>query len=97
VLNAFAEVEAALLIREMQLERRERVLEYLREARVAQEVAQKRYLRGLVDYLIVLDAQQNRFQAEDSLALVDLAIMSNRVSLHRALGGGWGEPGPGDR
>ncbi|MCP4689993.1 MAG: efflux transporter outer membrane subunit [Desulfobacterales bacterium] len=97
VLNAFAEVEAALLIREMQLERRERVLEYLREARVAQEVAQKRYQRGLVDYLIVLDAQQNRFQAEDSLALVDLAIMSNRVSLHRALGGGWGDPGPGDR
>ncbi len=87
VLNAFAEVEAALLTRKMQLERRELVLEYLREARVAQTVAQKRYLRGLVDYLIVLDAQQNRFQAEDNLVLVDLAIMVNRVSLHRALSG----------
>ncbi len=32
-------------------------------------------------------------QAEDSLVLVDLAIMSNRVSLHRALGGGWEERG----
>jgi multidrug efflux system outer membrane protein len=42
----------------------------------------------------VLDAQQTRFQAEDSLVLVDLAIYSNRVSLHRALGGGWATPEP---
>ncbi len=89
VLNAFAEVESALLTREKQLERRELVLEFLREARGAQSVAQKRYQRGLVDYLTVLDAQQNRFQAEDNLVLVDLAIMANRVTLHRSLSGGW--------
>jgi len=44
-----------------------------------------------VDYLTVLDAQQTQFQAEENLVLVDLAIMSNRVTLHRALGGGWAE------
>jgi multidrug efflux system outer membrane protein len=47
----------------------------------------------LVGYLNVLEAQQARYSAEESLVLVDLAIMSNRVALYRALGGGWaGEP-----
>ncbi len=89
VLNAFSEVERALLTRKEQLERRERELNFLDEARATQEVAETRYGRGLVDYLSVLDAQQTRFQAEDRVVQVDFAILSNRVTLHRALGGGW--------
>jgi multidrug efflux system outer membrane protein len=84
-------VEGALLTRKEQQERRHRVLSFLREARATQEVAESRYERGLVDYLSVLDAQQTRFQAEQSLILVDLTILGNRVTLHRALGGGWAE------
>jgi multidrug efflux system outer membrane protein len=91
VLTAFSEVEKALLTRKEQLERRDRVLVFLAEARAVQEVAETRYERGLVDYLTVLDSQRTRFQAEDSLVLVDLAILTNRVSLHRALGTGWTE------
>lgn len=94
VLNAFYEVENALLIRKQQLDRREKVVNYLKEARGTQEAAEGRYLRGLADYLSVLDAQQSRFQAEEDLILVDLAILTNRISLHRALGGGWAEPAP---
>jgi multidrug efflux system outer membrane protein len=94
LLTAFQEVENALLTRKMQLERRKRELKFLEEARATQRVAQNRYIYGLTDYLDVLDAQQTRFQAEDSLVLVDLAIYSNRVSLHRALGGGWAAPEP---
>ena len=94
VLDAFGEVERALLIRKQQLERRERELKFLEEARATQRVAEERYIRGLVIYLDVLNAQITRFQAEDNLALVDLAIMRNRVALHRALGGGWAEPEP---
>jgi multidrug efflux system outer membrane protein len=89
VLGAFAEVEDALLTRREQLERRKRVLEFLEEARVTQEVAESRYRRGLVDYLNVLEAVQTRYQAEEDVVLVDLAIATNRVALHRALGGGW--------
>ena len=92
VLNAFAEVEGALLIRKKQLERRQRELRFLEEARATQRVAQNRYLRGLVIYLDVLDAQQTRFIAEDNLVLVDLNILTNRVNLHRALGGSWAVP-----
>ncbi len=94
VLTALKEVENALLTRKEQLERRKEVLSFLVEARATQRVAETRYLRGLVDYLTVLNAQQTRYKAEDDLVLVDLAIFSNRVSLHRALGGGWAKLPP---
>jgi multidrug efflux system outer membrane protein len=92
VLDAFGEVERALLTRELQLERREREITFLTEARATQRVAQNRYVKGLVNYLDVLNAQITRFQAEDSLVLVDLTILRNRVALYRALGGSWAEP-----
>lgn len=91
VLTAFAEVENALLTRKRQLEKRNRTLNFLEEARETQRLAEARYNRGLSDYLTVLNAQQIRFVAENSLVLVDLTILTNRVALHRALGGGWGE------
>ena len=91
VLTAFSEVERAFLTRKEQIERRERTLSFLVEARATQRVAESRYRRGLVDYLTVLEAQQTRFKAEENLVLVDLAILTNRVALHRALGGGWAE------
>ena len=69
-------------------------LNFLSEARITQQVAEKRYERGLVDYLTVLDAQQTRFQAEENIVLVDLAILTNRVALYRALGGSWAKPAP---
>ena len=94
VLTAFAEVEGAFLTREEQLKRRDYVLNFLEEARAAQRVAETRYARGLVDYLSVLDAQRTRFQAESDLVDVDFAILNNRVTMHRALGGGWAYPGP---
>ena len=94
VLGAFAEVEKALLTRKEQIERREEIVRFLKEARATQRVAEARYVRGLVDYLAVLNAQQTRFKAEDDLVLVDFAILSNRVTLHRALGGGWGNLPP---
>ena len=89
VLEAFSEVESALLARREQLERREKVLVFLEEARATQEVAEARYNRGLVDYLNVLEAVQTRYQAEEDVVLVNLSLLTNRVALHRALGGGW--------
>ncbi|RKY03447.1 MAG: transporter [Spirochaetes bacterium] len=89
VLTAFYEVESALLIREKELEKRKKILNLLREAKATEKVAKERYMRGLVNYLTVLESQRSTFQAEEELILVDLAIYTNRVSLHRALGGGW--------
>jgi multidrug efflux system outer membrane protein len=92
VLTAFAEVESAFLTREEQLKRRDHIVNFVQDARATQRIAESRYERGLVDYLTVLDAQQTRFEAERDLLEVDLEILSNRVTLHRALGGGWAEP-----
>lgn len=89
VLTAFSEVEDTLLTRKEQLARRELVKVALEEAVATQEAAQRRYIRGLSDYLQVLEAQFTRYSLEDQLVLTEFAILSNRVSLHRALGGGW--------
>lgn len=98
VLTAFAEVEDALLTRREQLDRRDRVVTFLDEARHTQTVAEKRYVRGLTPYLDVLDAQRVRFLAERDLVEADLALYINRINLYLALGGDWGNPGevPGE-
>jgi multidrug efflux system outer membrane protein len=93
VLTAFAEVEGAFLTREEQLKRREYVVTFLHEAREAQRIAESRYEKGLTDFLTVLDTQRTRFEAERDLLEVDFTLLNNRVNLHRALGGGWGDPG----
>ncbi len=93
VLQAFAEVEDALLTRREQLERRSRVAILLAEARATQDVAEKRYVRGLTPYLDVLDAQRARFGAEQDMIQADLALYVNRVNLYLALGGDWADPG----
>lgn len=89
VLKAFLDVENALVEREEEMRRRKSILAFLQEAKAAEAVAQRRYRKGLIDYLNLLDAQRTRFEAEDALALVDLAILTNRVTLVRVLGGGW--------
>lgn len=89
VLTAFSEVEGALLSRRELLNRHELVLSALEAARSTQQTAEMRYVRGLIDYLTVLDAQRSRYTLEDTLVLVEQAALVNRVSLHRALGGGW--------
>jgi len=91
VLTAFSEVEKALLTREEQHRRRELLLNFLAQARISYKVAKQRYLSGIVGFLTVLVAERSLFQAEENLVLADLAILTNRVTLHRALGGGWAQ------
>jgi multidrug efflux system outer membrane protein len=90
VLAAFQEVEEALLVRQELARRRELVREALTQAVATQETALSRYQRGLTDYLRVLEATQARYQLADTLVQVELGLLTNRVTLHRALGGGWG-------
>lgn len=94
VLEAFADVENALVVREQQLQRRELVLLLLEEARATERTARQRYERGLESYLAVLEAQQARLRAELDIIRVEQAIYQNRVALHRALGGGWADQHP---
>jgi len=92
VLNAFSEVEGALLTKQQQDIRRQLLKDAVREAEATQNTAQNRYIRGLQDYLSVLEAQQTRYSLADQLVQNELSVLTNRVTLYRALGGGWAKP-----
>jgi multidrug efflux system outer membrane protein len=60
-------------------------------------LAQMRYDRGSASFLEVLDAQRDLLTAEQQLVLQRRALLSSRVALYAALGGGsqhYGEPPP---
>ncbi len=48
-----------------------------------------RYNSGLAGYYEVLEAQQQLFPAEITLAQLQLSQLLTTVTLYRALGGGW--------
>ncbi|MBR0648258.1 efflux transporter outer membrane subunit [Roseomonas terrae] len=54
-------------------------------------VALTRFRSGLDNYQAALDAQRQLFTAQQELIAQELLRQQNRVSLYRALGGGWQE------
>jgi outer membrane protein, multidrug efflux system len=57
----------------------------------AYELSQQRYKTGADSYLVLLDAQQRFYVAQQGLISTRLAEQGNRVTLYKALGGGWQE------
>lgn len=55
----------------------------------AVEVANLQYREGTVDYVRVLNAQQDLFLAEERHVRARGSLAGNVVRLYRALGGGW--------
>ncbi|MBX3380755.1 MAG: efflux transporter outer membrane subunit [Phycisphaeraceae bacterium] len=53
------------------------------------EVSMKRYSAGKASYFEVLEAQQQLFPAENTLAQVRFSQLATIVRLYKALGGGW--------
>jgi len=92
VLNAFREVEDALVSVETYREEHEARLRQAEAARSALATVEVLYDGGLVSYQEVLDLQKGVFgaelQASESLQQHHTAI----VKLYRALGGGWTPP-----
>jgi multidrug efflux system outer membrane protein len=88
-LNAFLDVSNALISRQkyeaIQKEQADAVQAYQESVKVALQ----RYLAGKASYYEVLEAQQQLFPAEISLAVTELNRRAVIVQLYRALGGGW--------
>jgi multidrug efflux system outer membrane protein len=55
------------------------------------DLAQKRYADGIDDYLSVLSAQTDLYNARSTLVTAQLGQLTSLVDLYRALGGGWNE------
>lgn len=89
VLQAFREVEDALaknLTTELRIEQLT-ITEVSTAATL--RLAQERYLSGLSDYLPVLTAQRSHFDIQSRLLSARQQLISERISLARALGGNW--------
>ena len=57
----------------------------------AYQLSQQRYKAGRDSYLTVLDSQRSYYAAQQTLIAAELAQQNNRVTLYKALGGGWRE------
>ncbi|MFA6147722.1 MAG: efflux transporter outer membrane subunit [bacterium] len=57
-------------------------------ATVTRKLSDARYEKGVDSYLSVLDAQRTLYAARQDLIAVRLALLANRVTLYRVLGGG---------
>lgn len=89
VLQAFAEVEDALAANEATARRILLLEDQIAAAQRTLTTALWRYEHGLNDYLPVLQAQTALTDAEAALLAAQRQILSDRVQLARALGGGF--------
>jgi len=89
VLAALGEVEKALVHYSQEQARRQALLEAVASSRRAVEMAHELYVRGLSDFLNVLEAQRALYGAENDLAQSEATMASHLVALYKALGGGW--------
>lgn len=89
VLNAFREVQDALVeIRTLHDELDARV-NYVDAALNARDLSAARYDKGVTSYLEVLQTEQSAFEAELSYAKTYRELLEAYVEFYKALGGGW--------
>ena len=94
VLRALAEIETGLAA-DLFLAGQERALRTASEEAVAaRRLARERYTQGLTDVLTLLDAQRRAHDAESQMLDVRRQQIDNRIDLHLALGGDFGQHSP---
>ncbi len=89
VLTAFKEVEDALANNHATGQRIESLMATARATSASLRLSTERYLAGLVDYLPVLTAQRADADTRSRLLDAQRQLLTDRISLARALGGSW--------
>jgi multidrug efflux system outer membrane protein len=89
VLTALEETDNALVNFDNERQRRERLQAVVRASHTALDLAQIQYKAGLADFLTVLDSERTLAGDQDQLAQSQVSVMTNLISLYKALGGGW--------
>ena len=89
IIAAFADVESVLneingLEKQAEWQAKE-----LTQAKRALTLAEIRYKAGAETLLIMLDAQRTLYSAQEQSVQLLLASLQARISLYKALGGGW--------
>ena len=96
VLQAFTEVDNALIAYAAEQRRHARLAEQAAQSRRAFNLAQSQYRQGVTDFLQVLTAQRTVLAAEQQLSDSTATVSANLVALFKALGGGWEADLPAD-
>ena len=89
VLEAWREVDDALVVYDAEQRRRDRLTEVVALNQRALSVAQQRYKAGALDYLDVLNVQKQLLDGQSNLEQSKATADANLITLCKALGGGW--------
>ncbi len=89
VLQAFNEVEDALVAFVRAQDKVDFLSESVDAARRATEISLLQYRNGLIDFIRVLDTQRFLVSQQDRLAASRGAVAQNLIATYKALGGGW--------
>jgi len=89
VLNAFREVENALIEVETFRDQLASFERKYRAAENAERLSLERYDKGATSYLEVLDSQRTSFTVGLDLSEIEQLYLNAYVKLYKALGGGW--------
>lgn len=89
VLEAWREVDDALVVYDGEQRRRDRLTAAVSMNERALSIAQQRYKAGALDYLDVLNVQRQLLEAQSNLEQSKAAAATNLITLCKALGGGW--------
>jgi multidrug efflux system outer membrane protein len=90
----FRDVADALVLTTTLAEQRAARQATVDAATEADRLALARYKAGRDSYLVLLESQRALYLAQQTLIVTRLAEQTNRVTLYKALGGGWLERGP---
>lgn len=92
-LTAFREVEQALAAEEWLLAQKRSLGESVRQTEASRKLAVYAYRHGFIDILTLLDSYRSTLNAESTHLAVKRELLTNRLNLYLALGGGIGEAG----
>jgi NodT family efflux transporter outer membrane factor (OMF) lipoprotein len=86
ILEAFEETENAFVARDRAVERHRILTGGVEASKRAVDLAQELYLKGLADYLTVLDAQRQTYQLEREQNAAETAVLRAAVALFKTIG-----------
>jgi NodT family efflux transporter outer membrane factor (OMF) lipoprotein len=89
VLQAWREVDDALVVYDAEQRRRDRLKAVVSLNQRALSIARQRYKAGAVDFLDVLNVQKQLLDAQSKLEQSKADAAANLITLCKVLGGGW--------
>ena len=89
VLTALEEVQNALVAFGQEQQRHAALAEAVTASRRSFALAQDRYRAGLVDFLVVLEAQRSLLVTQDQMVQSERQLSQNLIRVYKSLGGGW--------